>query len=149
MDSKSAAELVVEARKQFGWSQAKLAETLGFSTILISKIEAGARVPSEAFIQAMATHLPSDAEAIRNAASAEAQPDGRKSASLKIVDAIKLAKANGDRAARIKTKAQGLQREADVAARQLDENRSRRTKWIRAQLGALSESGSSTLKICR
>jgi transcriptional regulator with XRE-family HTH domain len=123
MEEKSAAERVAEARKTLGWSQAKLAEALGFSTVLISKIEAGVRAPSEAFIEAMASHAPRDAEAIREAAHSEAQPDGRKGASLKIVDAIKLAKANGDRANRLKSRAQQIQNEADGVARQLDEKR--------------------------
>lgn len=123
MEEKSAAERVAEARKGLGWSQARLAEALGFSTVLISKIEAGVRTPSEAFIEAMASHLPQDAEAIREAASSEATPDRRRSGSLKIVDAIKLAKANGDRANRFKSRAQQVQTEADRVASQLDERR--------------------------
>lgn len=123
MGSKSAAEQVAEARKSMGWSQARLAEVLGFSTVLISKIETGVRAPSEAFIEALASHLPNDAEAIREAASGEAAPDGRKGASLKIVDAIKLAKTNGDRANRFKSRAQQIQSEADRVASQLDVQR--------------------------
>jgi transcriptional regulator with XRE-family HTH domain len=121
MEEKSAAERVAEARKSVGWSQAKLAEALGFSTVLISKIEAGVRAPSEAFIEAMASHLPQDAEAVREAASKQAHADGRRGGSLKIVEAIKLAKANGERASRLKSRAQLLQREADDVASLLDE----------------------------
>lgn len=123
MEEKSAAERVAEARKSVGWSQAKLAEALGFSTVLISKIEAGVRAPSEAFIEAMASHLPRDAEAVREAASKQVQADGRRGGSLKIVDAIRLARANGERASRLKSRAQRLQREADEVAGLLDDKR--------------------------
>lgn len=121
MGNLSAGEVLAEARKSLGWSQAKLAETLGFSTVLISKIESGVRAPSQAFIQALSSHLPEKAEAVQEAAGSEAQPDKRKSGSLKIVDAMKLAKKNGERAHRLKSRAEQAQREADEIAQHLDE----------------------------
>ncbi|KQV07075.1 helix-turn-helix domain-containing protein [Leifsonia sp. Root112D2] len=121
MGNRSAGEVLAEARKSLGWSQAKLAETLGFSTVLISKIESGVRTPSEAFIQALSSHLPEKAEAVQEAAGSETHPDKRKNASLKIVDAMKLAKKNGERANRLKSRAEHAQREADEIAQHLDE----------------------------
>ena len=120
VSERSAGEALAEVRKGLGWTQAKLAETLGFSTVLISKIESGVRAPSDAFIDALSSRLPGKADAVREAASAEAQPDGRKGTSLKIVDAMKLAKKNGERANRLKTRAEQLTSEANEVAEQLD-----------------------------
>ncbi|GAA1764425.1 hypothetical protein GCM10009712_11130 [Pseudarthrobacter sulfonivorans] len=122
MGNRSAGEVLAEARKSLGWSQAKLAETLGFSTVLISKIESGARAPSEAFIQALSSHLPEKARAVQEAASSEAHSDKRKSASLKVVDAMKLAKKNGERANRLKARAENDKHVADEIAQLLVEN---------------------------
>jgi transcriptional regulator with XRE-family HTH domain len=122
MDNRSAGEVLAEVRKSLGWSQAKLAETLGFSTVLISKIESGVRAPSEAFIQALTSHLPEKAEAVQAAAGSEAHSDKRKSGSLKVVDAMKLAKKNGERANRLKARAENAKNAADEIAQLLDEN---------------------------
>jgi transcriptional regulator with XRE-family HTH domain len=123
METRSAGEVLAEARKSLGWSQAKLAETLGFSTVLISKIESGARAPSEAFIQALSSHLPEKAGAVREAAGSEANSDKRKSGSLKVVDAMKLAKKNGERANRLKARAENDKHVADEIAQVLEEKR--------------------------
>lgn len=123
MGNRSAGEVLAEARKSLGWSQAKLAETLGFSTVLISKIESGVRAPSEAFIQALSTHLPEKAGAVREAAGSEAYSDKRKRGSLKVVDAMKLAKKNGERANRLKARAEHDKHEADEIAQLLEEKR--------------------------
>lgn len=117
----STGETLAEARKSLGWSQAKLAETLGFSTVLISKIESGARAPSEAFISALASHLPEKAKALQEATSSEQQSDRRRSGNLKIVDAMKLAKQNGERASRLKSRVEHVKLEADEIAQLLDE----------------------------
>ena len=121
MTDRSAVEALAEARKAVGWSQAKLAETLGFSTVLISKIESGVRAPSQAFIQALSCHLPEKVEAVQAAADAEAQSDKRKSGSLKIVEAMKLAKKNGERASQLKSRVEYVTRQADEVAKLLDE----------------------------
>ncbi|WP_426989904.1 helix-turn-helix domain-containing protein [Pseudarthrobacter sp. Y6] len=119
MGNRSAGEVLAEARKSLGWSQAKLAETLGFSTVLISKIESGVRAPSEAFIQALSSHLPETAGAVQEAAGSEAHSDKRKSGSLKVVDAMKLAKKNGERANRLKARAENDKHVADEIAQLL------------------------------
>jgi transcriptional regulator with XRE-family HTH domain len=121
MGNLSAGEALAEARKSLGWSQAKLAETLGFSTVLISKIESGSRAPSEAFMQALSTHLPEKLAVIQEAAVSNALSDGRKSGSLKVVDAMKLAKKNGERANRLKARAENDKHGADEIARLLEE----------------------------
>ena len=121
MTDRSAGEALAEARKAVGWSQAKLAATLGFSTVLISKIESGVRAPSEAFIQALSSHLPDKAEAVQAAANAGSQTDKRTTGSLKIVDAMKLAKKNGERANQLKSRVEYATRQADEVARLLDE----------------------------
>ncbi|MBG6107383.1 helix-turn-helix transcriptional regulator [Frigoribacterium sp. CG_9.8] len=121
MTDRSAGEALAEARKAVGWSQAKLAETLGFSTVLISKIESGVRAPSRAFIQALSSHLPEKVEAVQAAAAAEAQSDKRKTGSLKIVEAMKLAKKNGERANQLKSRVEYVLRQADEVAKLLDE----------------------------
>ena len=121
MSNRSPGEVLAEARKSLGWSQAKLAETLGFSTVLISKIESGVRTPSEAFIQALASHLPEKAEAVQEAAGSEAHSDKRVSGGLKVVDAMTLAKKNGERANRLRTRAENAKRSADEVAQLLDE----------------------------
>jgi transcriptional regulator with XRE-family HTH domain len=118
--NRSAGEILAEARKSLGWSQAKLAETLGFSTVLISKIESGVRAPSEAFIQALSSHLPEKAEAVQEAVGAETDVDKRKTGRLKVIDAMKLAKKNGDRANQLKARTENAKRGADEIAQLLD-----------------------------
>ena len=119
--NRSAGEILAEARKSLGWSQAKLAETLGFSTVLISKIESGVRAPSEAFIQALSSHLPEKAEAVQEAVGSETDVDKRKTGRLKVIDAMKLAKKNGDRANQLKARTENVKRGADEIAQLLDE----------------------------
>ena len=121
MSERSPGVVVAELRKSLRLGPAKLAETLGFSTVLISKIEGGVRAPSEAFIQALRSHLPENAEAIQEVVGSDAQADKPGGGSLKIVDAMKLAKKNGDRANRLKARAEHTEREADDVAQVLDE----------------------------
>lgn len=119
-DDKSAGQALADLRKGLGWTQAKLAETLGLSTVLISKIEGGSRAPSQAFLENLASHVPKGSDAVTAAAQSEAAVDGRKKGNLKIVEALKLAKTNSERASTLKSQAEKLQQEANDAALELD-----------------------------
>lgn len=125
MTDRSPGEVLAEARRGLGLTQAKLAETLKVSTVLISKIERGARPPTEAFLEKLGSLLPEKAEvtvgAIREAMGSPVQPNAGKSGGLKIVEAVKLWRKNAERANRLRARAEQLKREADDVARQLDE----------------------------
>lgn len=125
MTERSAGKVLAEAREGLGLTQAKLAETLEVSTVLISKIESGARRPTEAFLKKLSSLLPETAEvtvsAVREAMDSPVQSNAGKPGGLKIVDAMKLARKNAERANRLRARAEQLKREADDVARQLDE----------------------------
>ncbi|WP_162231759.1 helix-turn-helix domain-containing protein [Leucobacter celer] len=121
MTELSAGEVLARGRKALGWSQRGLAEKLGCSTVLISKIESGARAPSAQFLQTLDVHLPEIAEKVRVAAPNQVQTAKRQSGGLKIVDAMKLAKENAARANRLRTRAEEGKRRADEIAGALDE----------------------------
>lgn len=121
MVDRSVGELLAEARRNSGFSQKELAEALGFSTVLISKIEAGTRSPSAAFLDSLSRLLPKVAEEIQVLLEADSPPDNRRNRGPKIVEAIRLAKTNSVRAERLKSRSENLRKDADAKAQQLDE----------------------------
>ena len=121
MTDPSPGELLAETRKELGLTQARFAEMLGVSTVLISKLESGARAPSAAFLRTLDAHLPDRAVAVRAAADALRRGEGRAGGGVKIVDAMRLAKQNAERARRLRSRADQIQEETNAAARLLDE----------------------------
>lgn len=121
MTDPTAAELLAAARKELGLTQAGLARLLGVSTVLISKLESGNRAPSEAFLRRLAEHLPERADAVRAAAEGTRRSRERTAGGLKIVDAMRLAAQNAERARCLTSRAEAIQEEANAAARLLDD----------------------------
>lgn len=117
MPESSVAELVSRARAAKGWSRQQLADATGYSAVMIAKIESGDRLPDEQRIPKLADQLDLDAVGLKEAAG---RADRRKSGAPKIVDGMKLAKRNGDRASRLKGRAEHLKRDADQTAVELD-----------------------------
>lgn len=118
MPNLSFAELISRGRAAKGWSRKQLADATGYSAVMIAKIESGERVPDEQRIPGLAQALGIDVYELKQAAS---RSDRRKSGAPKIVDGMKLAKQNGERANRLKARAEHLKRDADRTAKQLDE----------------------------
>lgn len=118
MSNVSVSDLVSSARAGKGWSRQELADATGYSAVMIAKIESGERVPDERRIPRLAQALGLESAALAQAVN---RSDRRKSGAPKLVDGMRLAKQNGDRATSLKSRAEDLKRQADQAAAELDE----------------------------
>lgn len=85
---------------------------------MIAKIESGERLPDEARIPVIAESLGLNASDLAQAAS---RLDRRKASGPKIVDAMKLAKRNDERARALRARAERLKHDVDSAAADLRE----------------------------
>ena len=98
-DNRSAGRLLADARQARNWRQKDLAEVLGYSVVLISKIEGGNRAMSDRFLEGVRDHLPEAYNEIRSVAEAEKRA---KKSTPKIVDALRLTKENVSRGKKLR-----------------------------------------------
>jgi len=115
METKSPGEVLAEIRRGLGWTQARLAQELGFSTVLIAKIEGGERLPSQKFLDAMSERLPDEASVLRSVAASTDQNGRRQPAT-----GLHGKSLFNDRLSHLQTRAEGLQQVVREATTTVD-----------------------------
>ena len=118
MLDQSVGDIVASRRADLGLSRQELASRVGYSAVMIAKIESGDRVPDPKRVPQLAHELGIDEAQL---VEAVAQAARKKAATPKIVDAMKLARQNSERASALRARAERLKHDADAAARELDE----------------------------
>ncbi|MDU0326318.1 helix-turn-helix transcriptional regulator [Microbacterium sp. KSW2-21] len=114
----SLGELIARGRAEQGLSRQEVADATNYSAVMIAKIESGERLPDESRLPTIAHVLGLDLADLTHAAS---RLDRRKSSGPKIVDAMKLAKRNDERARDLRSRAQQVRIDVDITAKKLRE----------------------------